>query len=122
VVTSTMVEAGLVLRQSDIGVKAIAVSALDPDLLNACLRLVRLLQMPEQYRVLGNIQWRFEPGCPIERRCLTGLVGQRRYGEKTRRSFTTPRDFDQLRRALQRPADVSTVSEKHPLPKTYETK
>ena len=34
-----MVEAGLVHRQNDSGVKAIAVSALDPDLLNACLRL-----------------------------------------------------------------------------------
>jgi len=55
VVTSTMVEAGLVYRQNDSGVKAIAVSALDPDLLNACLRLVRLLQMPEQYRVLGPL-------------------------------------------------------------------
>jgi hypothetical protein len=28
-------------RQNDNDVKAIAVSALDPDLLNACLRLVR---------------------------------------------------------------------------------
>ena len=55
VVTSTMVEAGLVHRQNDSGVKAIAVSALDPDLLNACLRLVRLLQMPEQYGVLGPL-------------------------------------------------------------------
>jgi hypothetical protein len=48
-----MVEAGLVHRQNDNGVKAVAVSALDPDLLNACLRLARLLEMPEQYRVLG---------------------------------------------------------------------
>jgi hypothetical protein len=42
VVTSTMVEAGLVHRQDDNGVKAIAVSAPDPDLLNACVRLARL--------------------------------------------------------------------------------
>jgi hypothetical protein len=55
VVTSTMLEAGLVHRQNDSGVKAIAVSALDPDLLNACLRLARLLQMPEQYQVLGPL-------------------------------------------------------------------
>ena len=48
VVTSTMVEAGLVHRQNDSSVKAIAVSALDPDLLNACLRLARLLQMPDR--------------------------------------------------------------------------
>jgi hypothetical protein len=47
VVTSTMVEAGLVHWQNDSGVKAIAVKALDPDLLNACLRLARQLQMPE---------------------------------------------------------------------------
>src|SRR3984893_2202001 len=39
-VTSTMVEGGLVHRQNDSGIKAIAVSTLDPDLLNACLRLV----------------------------------------------------------------------------------
>ena len=46
VVTSTMVEAGLVHRQNDSGVKAIAVSALDPDLLNACLRLYGCFKCP----------------------------------------------------------------------------
>ena len=30
--------------------------------------------------------------------------------------------FDQLRRMLQKPADVSTASEKFPLPNAYETK
>ena len=53
VVTSTMVESGFAQRQND-SVKAIAVSKLDFDLLNACLRLLRLLQLPEQYRVLGR--------------------------------------------------------------------
>jgi hypothetical protein len=38
VVTSTMVELGFALRQN-YSVKAIAVSKLDSDLLNACLRL-----------------------------------------------------------------------------------
>ena len=52
VVTSTMVESGFAQRQND-SVKAIAVSKLDSDLLNACLRLLGLLQLPEQYRVLG---------------------------------------------------------------------
>jgi hypothetical protein len=54
VVTSTMVESGFAQRQND-SVKAIAVSKLDSDLLNACLRLLRLLQLPEQYRVLGPL-------------------------------------------------------------------
>jgi len=52
VVTSTMVESGLSLRPNG-SVKALAVSKLDSDLLNACLRLLGLLQLPEQYRVLG---------------------------------------------------------------------
>jgi AraC-like DNA-binding protein len=72
VVTSTMVEAGLVHRPNDSNVKAIAVSALDSDLLNACVRLVRLLQMPEQYRVLGPLVIR-----EIVYRLLTGDQGHR---------------------------------------------
>jgi len=72
VVTSTMVEAGLVPRQSDSSVKAIAVSTLDSDLLGACLRLVRLLQSPEQYRVLAPLVIR-----EIIYRLLTGEQGHR---------------------------------------------
>jgi AraC-like DNA-binding protein len=72
VVTSTMVESGLVHRQNESGVKAIAVSALDPDLLNACLRLVRLLQTPEQYRVLSPLVIR-----EIVYRLLIGEKGHR---------------------------------------------
>ena len=55
VVTSTMVESGLIQRQNDSSVKAIAVSSLDSDLLNACLRLVRLVHSAEQYRVIGPL-------------------------------------------------------------------
>jgi AraC-like DNA-binding protein len=55
VVTSTMVESGIVQRQNDSSVKAIAVSALDRDLLNACVRLVRLLESPEQYRMIAPL-------------------------------------------------------------------
>jgi hypothetical protein len=40
----------------------------------------------------SDIQWRFGPGCRIERRCVTGLVGHLG-AERTGRSFTTPRDF-----------------------------
>jgi len=72
VVTSTMVESGLVPRPNDGSVKAIAVSALDADLLNACLRLVRLLESPEQYRALGPLVIR-----EIVYRLLTGEQGHR---------------------------------------------
>ena len=72
VVTSTMVESGVVQRHSDSSVKAIAVSKLDPDLLNACLRLVALARSPEQYRVLGPLVVR-----EIVYRLLTGEQGHR---------------------------------------------
>jgi AraC-like DNA-binding protein len=55
VVTSTMVESGLVHPKGERSAKAVAVSALDSDLLNACLRLVRLLRSPDQYRILGPL-------------------------------------------------------------------
>lgn len=71
VVTSAMVESGFAQRQND-SVKAIAVSKLDSDLLNACLRLLRLLQLPEQYRVLGPLVIR-----EIVYRLLTGEQGHR---------------------------------------------
>src|ERR1700744_4339256 len=71
VVTSTMVESGFAQRLND-SVKAIAVSKLDSDLLNACLRLLRLLQLPEQYRVLGPLVIR-----EIIYRLLTGEQGHR---------------------------------------------
>jgi AraC-like DNA-binding protein len=72
VVTSTIVDSGLVHRQNNSSVKAIAVSSLDADLLNACLRLVRLLDFPEQYRVLGPLVVR-----EIVYRLLTGEQGHR---------------------------------------------
>jgi AraC-like DNA-binding protein len=71
VVTSTMVESGFAQLQND-SVKAMAVSKLDSDLLNACLRLLRLLQVPEQYRVLGPLVIR-----EIIYRLLTGEQGHR---------------------------------------------
>lgn len=72
VVTSTMIECGLVHRQEDSCVKAIDVSALDADLLNACVRLVRCLESPEQCRVLGPLVVR-----EIIYRLLTGEQGHR---------------------------------------------
>ena len=110
VVTSTMVEAGLVHYQNDSGVKAIAVSALDPDLLNACLRLARLLQMPEQYRVLGplvirEIVYRLLIGEQGHRMChLTTIGGQAhrivRAVKKLREDFAKPLRIEDVAREI----------------------
>ena len=110
VVTSTMVEAGLVHRQNDSGVKAIAVSALDPDLLNACLRLARLLQMPEQYRVLGplvirEIVYRLLIGEQGHRMChLTTIGGHAhrivRAVKKLREDFAKPLRIEDVAREI----------------------
>ena len=110
VVTSTMVEAGLVHRQNDSGVKAIAVSALDPDLLNACLRLVRLLQMPEQYGVLGplvirEIVYRLLIGEQAHRmRHLTTIGGQAhrivKAVNKLREDFAKPLRIEDVAREI----------------------
>ena len=110
VVTSTMVEAGLVHRQNESGVKAIAVSALDPDLLNACLRLVRLLQTPEQYRVLGplvirEIVYRLLIGEQAHRmRHLTTIRGQAhrivKAVKKLREDFAKPLRIEDVAREI----------------------
>lgn len=73
VVTSVMVESGQVQPQGDAaGVKAIDVSRLDAELLNATLRLVRLLDRPAEHAVLGPLVVR-----EIVYRLLTGAQGHR---------------------------------------------
>ncbi|HUO09551.1 MAG TPA: AraC family transcriptional regulator [Phycisphaerae bacterium] len=72
VVTSVMVESGLVDVSGDGGVRAVDVSALDAKLLDATLRLVRLIETPGEYRVLGPMVVR-----EIMYRLLTGAQGSR---------------------------------------------
>lgn len=72
VVTSVMVESGCVQPAGDGGVKAIDVSPLDAELLNATLRLVRLVEQPNEYTVLGPLVVR-----EIVYRLLTGAQGNR---------------------------------------------
>jgi hypothetical protein len=55
VVTSMMVESGMIEQGGDNSVTAVGVSPLDADLLDACLRLVRLIAVPDQYRVLAPL-------------------------------------------------------------------
>jgi AraC-like DNA-binding protein len=72
VITSLMVEAGGVQHGGDGGLKAVDVSPLDADLLDATLRLVRLTASPDEYRVLGPLVTR-----EIVYRLLVGAQGNR---------------------------------------------
>ncbi|MGA2440977.1 MAG: AraC family transcriptional regulator [Tepidisphaeraceae bacterium] len=72
VVTSVMVESGLVQPRGDGGVKAVNVSPLDANLLDATLRLVRLIDTPTEYRALAPLVVR-----EIVYRLLTGAQGSR---------------------------------------------
>jgi AraC-like DNA-binding protein len=72
VVASVMVEAGIVQSRGDGDVKAVAVSTLDADLLDATLRLVRLMERPGEYRVIAPLITR-----EIVYRLLIGAQGSR---------------------------------------------
>lgn len=55
VVSSVMVEAGIVQSRGEGDVKAVNVSTLDAELLDAMLRLVRLVERQDEYRVLAPL-------------------------------------------------------------------
>ncbi len=55
VVTAVLIEAGLGASRADGGVKALAVSRLEASLLDAVVRLVRLLDAPSDYGVLAPL-------------------------------------------------------------------
>jgi len=71
-VGSVMVETGLPAPRSQVDAKAIAVSTLDADLLDATLRLVRLIDSPAEVRVLAPLVTR-----EIVFRLLVGEQGNR---------------------------------------------
>ena len=54
-VASVMMETGVEKRKGDEGVKAIDVKGIDADLLNAVVRLVRLLDTPDERKVLAPL-------------------------------------------------------------------
>ena len=72
VVTSVMVESGFVQPNGDGNVKAVDVSSLNGDLLDATLRLVRLAETPNEYRILAPLVIR-----EITYRLLIGAQGAR---------------------------------------------
>jgi len=110
VVTSVMVESGIVQRGDGSGVKSIDVTALDANLLDATLRLVRLVDAPGEYRVLGPLVIR-----EIVYRLLTGAQAGRmrhlatfgghahrmvRAVEKLRENFNKPLRIEEVSREL----------------------
>src|SRR5437870_11898475 len=105
-----MVESAIVRRGDGGGVKSIDVSALDANLLDATLRLVRLVDKPAEYRVLAPLVIR-----EIVYRLLTGAQAGRlrhlatfgghahrmvRAVEKLRMNFNKPMWIDEVAREL----------------------
>jgi AraC-like DNA-binding protein len=110
IVTSVMVESGQVQPHGDGSVKAVDVSPLDANLLDATLRLVRLIDTPTEYRALSPLVVR-----EIVYRLLTGAQGSRmlhlatfggqahrmvRAVGKLRENFDKPLRIDGLAREL----------------------
>jgi AraC-like DNA-binding protein len=111
VVASVVVEAGLVRPRGDGGgVSAVDVSMLDADLLDATVRLVRVLDKPSDYRALSPLMVR-----EIVYRLLTGAQGDRmrhlatfgghahrmvRAVEKLRANFDKPLRIEAVAREL----------------------
>ncbi len=71
-VASVMMESGIDIKKGDASVKAMDVSSIDADMLDAVVRLVRLLETPERLKVLAPLVTR-----EIVYRLLTGGQGAR---------------------------------------------
>lgn len=110
VVASVIIEAGFDEPRGDAGVKGIDVSALDADLLDATVRLVRLSASSRDYRVLApgvirEIVYRLllgEQGARL--RHIATIGGQRhrvaRAIERLRKDFDQPLRIESLAREL----------------------
>lgn len=110
VVASVMVESGIVQPRGDGGVRAVDVSALDADLLDATVRLLRLVDRPADYRTLAplvvrEIVYRLLAGSQGDRmRHLATFGGQAhrmvRAVEKLRQHFDKPLRIESIAREL----------------------
>jgi AraC-like DNA-binding protein len=107
IVTSLMVESGLVEPRGENGVKALDVSVLDAELLDATLRLVRLVEKPNEYPVLAPLVTR-----EIIYRLLTGAQGNRlrhlaTFGGQAHRMV---RAVDVIRQNFDKPLKIEDVA------------
>jgi AraC-like DNA-binding protein len=106
VVTSVLVESGVGPPDGD-GVKAVDVSALDANLLDATLRLVRLIETTGEYRTLAPLVVR-----EITYRLLAGAQGNRMrhlvlYGGHAQRMV---RAVEKLRESFDKPLRVEGIA------------
>jgi AraC-like DNA-binding protein len=109
-VASVMVESGMMQARGDGGVRAVDVSRLDADLLDACVRLLRLIERPAEYRALAplvvrEIVYRLLAGSQGGRmRHLATFGGQAhrivRAVEKLREKFDKPLRIEAIAREL----------------------
>ena len=109
-VASVMVESGIVQGRGDGGVRAVDVSPLDADLLDACVRLMRLTERPGDYRALAplvvrEVVYRLLAGAQGGRmRHLATFGGQAhrivRAVEKLREKFDKPLRIESIAREL----------------------
>lgn len=110
IATSVMVESGFAATRGDAGVKALDVSPLDANLLDATVRLVRLIETPNEYRVLApliirEILYRLLIGAQHSRmRHLATFGGQAhrmvRAVQSLREKFDQPLRIEDLAREL----------------------
>lgn len=109
-VSSVMVEAGHLAPQSQAGVRAISVSSLDAGLLDAVVRLVRLVDSPAEARFLAplitrEIVYRLLKGEQSDRLRHIAVVGGSTHRivraiERLRKEFDQPLRIDDLARDL----------------------
>jgi AraC-like DNA-binding protein len=107
VVASVMVESGIVQSRGDGGVKAVDVSTLDADLLDATVRLVRLIHRPVEYRAIAPLVVR-----EIVYRLLTGAQGGRMrhlvtFGGEAHRML---RAVQKLRENFDKPLRIESIA------------
>ena len=107
VVASVMVESGIMHSRSEGGVKAVDVSTLDADLLNATVRLMRLIERPSEYRAISPLVIR-----EITYRLLTGAQGSRMrhlatFGGQAHRMV---RAVEKLRENFDKPLRIESIA------------
>jgi AraC-like DNA-binding protein len=106
-VGSVMVEAGHVSTRRQAGVRAINVSPLDASLLDAVVRLVRLIDTPMEARVLAPLVTR-----EIVYRLLMGKQGDRLRHIAVMGGYTSPiaRAIEQLRKNFDQPLRIDDIA------------
>lgn len=106
-VSSVMVEAGYPAPRSQAGVRAVSVSALDASLLDAVVRLVRLLDSPGEARYLAPLITR-----EIIFRLLAGEQGDRlrHIAVLGGRTHHIARAIEQLRKELDQPLRIDNIA------------